>query len=160
MKGVTDDMLKKCLIDFAKREKAVPRSGAIIINPTLDKVLGVYASFRDSKFAFPKGKRAQNEDPYCTAVREVLEETGLDISPYSSPHVFHEVDFKGAPHVFYVCSFLHCDFISEWFFNSIFCEQLAIGIPDNTVVRPRKQHEIRVCSFVISTLSLEQSFSL
>ncbi|KAJ1503647.1 mRNA-decapping enzyme subunit 2 [Coelomomyces lativittatus] len=59
----------------------VPVCGAIILNPNLDKVLLV-KGWKSKTWSFPKGKINQNEKEVDCAIREVLEETGLDVTPY------------------------------------------------------------------------------
>ncbi|OAD60243.1 m7GpppN-mRNA hydrolase, partial [Eufriesea mexicana] len=57
----------------------VPTYGAIVLNEDLTKVLLVQ-SYCASSWSFPKGKVNKDENPVRCAVREVLEETGFDIS--------------------------------------------------------------------------------
>lgn len=58
----------------------VPTFGAIVLNEDLTKVLLVQSYWAKSSWSFPKGKVNEDEDPSRCAVREVLEETGFDIS--------------------------------------------------------------------------------
>ncbi|KAF3420005.1 hypothetical protein E2986_04885 [Frieseomelitta varia] len=58
----------------------VPTFGAIVLNEDLTKVLLVQSYWAKSSWSFPKGKVNADEDPSRCAVREVLEETGFDIS--------------------------------------------------------------------------------
>ncbi|XP_076231037.1 decapping mRNA 2 [Calliopsis andreniformis] len=58
----------------------VPTFGAIVLNEDLTKVLLVQSYWAKSSWSFPKGKVNEDEDPSHCAVREVLEETGFDIS--------------------------------------------------------------------------------
>ncbi|XP_046624883.1 m7GpppN-mRNA hydrolase [Neodiprion virginianus] len=58
----------------------VPTYGAIVLNEDLTKVLLVQSYWAKSSWGFPKGKVNADEDPSHCAVREVLEETGFDIS--------------------------------------------------------------------------------
>ncbi|XP_033208327.1 m7GpppN-mRNA hydrolase isoform X2 [Belonocnema kinseyi] len=58
----------------------VPTFGAIVLNEDLTKVLLVQSYWAKSSWGFPKGKVNEDEDPSHCAVREVLEETGFDIS--------------------------------------------------------------------------------
>lgn len=57
----------------------VPIVGAILFNHARDKILVVSPQYK-SRLSFPKGKLARNESYELGACREVLEETGIDIS--------------------------------------------------------------------------------
>ncbi|KAJ8687704.1 hypothetical protein QAD02_023498 [Eretmocerus hayati] len=71
-----DDILDK----WREYKQNVPTYGAIVLNEDLTKVLLVQSYWAKSSWGFPKGKINENEDPSHCAVREVLEETGFDIS--------------------------------------------------------------------------------
>ncbi|KAJ1721038.1 mRNA-decapping enzyme subunit 2 [Coemansia erecta] len=60
----------------------VPVCGAIVLNPTLDKVLLVKGWSSRSSWGFPRGKINKDEPEWQCAQREVIEETGFDILPY------------------------------------------------------------------------------
>ncbi|KAJ2384755.1 mRNA-decapping enzyme subunit 2, partial [Coemansia sp. RSA 2603] len=60
----------------------VPVCGAIILNPTLNKVLLVKGWSSRSSWGFPRGKINKDEPKWQCAQREVIEETGFDILPY------------------------------------------------------------------------------
>ena len=65
---------------WSSYKMSVPVNGAIILNEAKDKVLMVRGFGSRAGWTFPKGKINQDEeDPSC-AVREVLEETGYDVS--------------------------------------------------------------------------------
>jgi len=71
------------IIDEWKEYKlAVPTYGAIILNTFMDKVLLVQGFWAKASWGFPKGKVNEDEPPDQCAVREVMEETGFDISSY------------------------------------------------------------------------------
>ena len=55
----------------------IPSHGAIILNKQCDKILLVRPHF--GHWGFPKGKIQEKESPEACAVREVFEETGLNI---------------------------------------------------------------------------------
>ena len=57
----------------------IPVVGAILFNHARDKILVVSPQYK-GKLSFPKGKLARGESYELGACREVLEETGLDIS--------------------------------------------------------------------------------
>lgn len=68
------------LEQWREYKQNVPTFGAIVLNEDLTKVLLVRSYWAKSSWGFPKGKVNEDEDPLHCAVREVLEETGLDIS--------------------------------------------------------------------------------
>jgi len=71
------------IVDEWKEYKlAVPTYGAIILNTFMDKVLLVQGFWAKASWGFPKGKVNEDEPPSQCAVREVMEETGFDISDY------------------------------------------------------------------------------
>ncbi|XP_023237906.1 m7GpppN-mRNA hydrolase-like [Centruroides sculpturatus] len=59
---------------------AVPTFGAILLDEKMENVLLVQGYWAKSSWGFPKGKVNKEERPHDCAVREVLEETGFDIS--------------------------------------------------------------------------------
>lgn len=64
---------------YNKYKKTIPTAGAIILyknNILLVKIKGSYI------YGIPKGKKMQYEKVHETAIREVKEETGVDISNY------------------------------------------------------------------------------
>eukprot|EP00466_Bigelowiella_natans_P019461 jgi/Bigna1/45740/e_gw1.153.3.1 len=71
-------------LNFKQYLKKVPTCGAIILNQKLSKVVMVQA-YNTDVWAFPKGKINRNEEPKECAIREVMEETGLDIAEYVRP---------------------------------------------------------------------------
>ncbi|XP_017793788.1 PREDICTED: m7GpppN-mRNA hydrolase [Habropoda laboriosa] len=68
------------LEQWREYKQNVPTFGAIVLNEDLTKVLLVQSYWAKSSWSFPKGKVNEDEDPSHCAVREVLEETGFDIS--------------------------------------------------------------------------------
>lgn len=81
---------------FAKFQEylhSVPVCGAIILNSDMTKVLLVQGYYGKS-WGFPKGKINQDETPEACAIREVLEETGLDISNMLNPDDFFTAHHK------------------------------------------------------------------
>ncbi|XP_063230149.1 m7GpppN-mRNA hydrolase isoform X2 [Bacillus rossius redtenbacheri] len=61
-------------------KQSVPTFGAILLNEDMSQVLLVQSYWSRASWGFPKGKVNKDEDPYRCAIREVLEETGFDIS--------------------------------------------------------------------------------
>lgn len=64
---------------FNKYKRTVPVRGAIVLTPDMSKCLLVRGYKKDAGWGFPRGKLSKDESDAECAVREVLEETGLDI---------------------------------------------------------------------------------
>ncbi|KAL6912290.1 hypothetical protein ACP4OV_001095 [Aristida adscensionis] len=71
-----DDIYK----DFNNYKFRVPVSGAIILDETYERCLLVKGWKAGASWSFPRGKRNKDEEDHTCAVREVLEETGCDVS--------------------------------------------------------------------------------
>ncbi|CAA6655260.1 unnamed protein product [Spirodela intermedia] len=71
-----DDIYK----DFTSYKYRVPVTGAIILDESYDKCLLVKGWKPGSSWSFPRGKKNKDEEDHTCAIREVLEETGFDIS--------------------------------------------------------------------------------
>ena len=71
-----DDIYK----DFTHYKFRVPVSGAIILDDNYDRCLLVKGWKSSASWSFPRGKRSKDEEDHTCAVREVLEETGCDVS--------------------------------------------------------------------------------
>ncbi|KZT44377.1 DCP2-domain-containing protein [Sistotremastrum suecicum HHB10207 ss-3] len=67
---------------FMQYKTRVPVCGVIILNSKMDKCVLVKGWKASSGWGFPKGKINQNEKESDCAIREVLEETGCDVSDY------------------------------------------------------------------------------
>ncbi|XP_034944451.1 m7GpppN-mRNA hydrolase [Chelonus insularis] len=72
--------LDSVLEQWREYKQNVPTFGAIVLNEDMSKVLLVQNYWSKNSWGFPKGKVNEDEDPSHCAVREVLEETGFDIS--------------------------------------------------------------------------------
>jgi 8-oxo-dGTP pyrophosphatase MutT (NUDIX family) len=59
---------------------AVPTNGAIILDESMRNVLLVQGFWAKASWGFPKGKILEEESEANCAIREVLEETGFDIT--------------------------------------------------------------------------------
>ncbi|CAK9136117.1 unnamed protein product [Ilex paraguariensis] len=70
-----DDIFK----DFTAYKVQVPVSGAIILDETYDRCLLV-KGWKGTSWSFPRGKKNKDEEDHECAIREVLEETGFDVS--------------------------------------------------------------------------------
>jgi len=66
--------------EFLAYKVRVPVRGAIMLNETLDEVLLVRGWKKGANWSFPRGKINKDEDDLDCAVREVYEETGLELS--------------------------------------------------------------------------------
>ena len=77
-------------------KNSIPVTGAIMLNRARDKVLLVKGYGNKASWTFPKGKINEGEEEQNCAVREVLEETGYDISQLINKDVYLEkvVRFK------------------------------------------------------------------
>nr|CAD1820846.1 unnamed protein product [Ananas comosus var. bracteatus] len=71
-----DDIYK----DFTYYKFRVPVSGAIILDESYERCLLVKGWKAGASWSFPRGKRSKDEEDHTCAVREVLEETGFDVS--------------------------------------------------------------------------------
>ena len=83
--------LEERIEQYVKYLQSVPSAGCFILSPDKKKVLLVCGYKRTSCFGPPKGKANECEEPYETACREVFEETGIDIRPYTTPSAFFRV---------------------------------------------------------------------
>ena len=61
-------------------KRSVPTYGAILLDSTLEHVLLVQGFWIKASWGFPKGKVNKSETPEACASREVLEETGFNIT--------------------------------------------------------------------------------
>ncbi|KAJ3143880.1 mRNA-decapping enzyme subunit 2, partial [Irineochytrium annulatum] len=79
---------------FMEYKVRVPVCGAIILNEKLNKVLLVRGWKSHASWGFPKGKINKEEAELECAVREVLEETGFDISAHIRENEYVERTMK------------------------------------------------------------------
>jgi len=81
---------------FMQYKKQVPSCGAVILHASLSHVLMVCHT-NSKAWSFPRGKRARHESYAACAAREVLEETGCDISGLLDEDTseFFEADIGG-----------------------------------------------------------------
>ncbi|KAL5569316.1 hypothetical protein UlMin_025891 [Ulmus minor] len=70
-----DDIFK----DFTSYKVRVPVTGAIILDETFERCLLV-KGWKGSSWSFPRGKKSKDEEDDACAIREVLEETGFDVT--------------------------------------------------------------------------------
>ena len=81
---------------FMAYKANVPVCGAILLNPTLDKCLLVRGWTSKASWTFPKGKINDDteSDEHC-AIREVYEETGVDLSAVLDSTQFIQLHLHG-----------------------------------------------------------------
>lgn len=131
-------VLNKYLQGFEKHydswrqyKRAIKTCGAIVMDSSLKYIVLVQSYAGKNSWGFPKGKINQGELPSQCAIREVLEETGFDISPH---------------------------LMADEYFERVFNEQTSIlylipGISMDTSFLPKTRREIRdVQWFPIDTL--------
>ncbi|KAK6929192.1 NUDIX hydrolase domain [Dillenia turbinata] len=70
-----DDIFK----DFTSYKVRVPVTGAIILDETFERCLLV-KGWKGTSWSFPRGKKNKDEEDHACGIREVLEETGFDVS--------------------------------------------------------------------------------
>jgi mRNA-decapping enzyme subunit 2 len=83
-----DDIFK----DFTSYKVRVPVTGAIILDETFERCLLV-KGWKGSSWSFPRGKKSKDEEDHTCAVREVLEETGFDVSKLLKKEEYIEMKF-------------------------------------------------------------------
>lgn len=83
-----DDIFK----DFTSYKVRVPVTGAIILDQTYERCLLV-KGWKGTSWSFPRGKKNKDEEDHTCAVREVLEETGFDVSELLNKDEYIEVIF-------------------------------------------------------------------
>ncbi|KAK9829260.1 hypothetical protein WJX72_004839 [[Myrmecia] bisecta] len=76
---------------FTAYKQKVAVLGAIILNPAMDKVLMVRGYKSGASWTFPRGKISKAEADAACAIREVEEETALNISPWLVEEDFIEM---------------------------------------------------------------------
>ena len=103
-------------------KQGIPVYGAIILDPTLEHVLLVQG-YGNDWWAFPGGKVNQDETPRDCATREVLEETGFDVTGRMSQNVYIESKLPLS--------------------GRLFRYYLVPGVSRNTRFKPRTRNEIR-----------------
>ncbi|XP_043705775.1 mRNA-decapping enzyme subunit 2-like isoform X1 [Telopea speciosissima] len=84
-----DDIYK----DFTSYKVRVPVTGAIILDEPYERCLLVKGWKAGSSWSFPRGKKNKDEEDHTCAIREVLEETGFDVSKLLKIDDYLEVTF-------------------------------------------------------------------
>jgi len=114
------DKHEKAFSDFIRYKIRVPVCGAIILNEKMDKCLLVKGWSARSGWGFPKGKINKEEPDIDCAVREVMEETGYDISEFVKEGDYIELLIKEQRIRLYIVT----------------------GIPEDTHFEPQTRKEI------------------
>ncbi|KAJ1622442.1 hypothetical protein T492DRAFT_1062552 [Pavlovales sp. CCMP2436] len=102
LKGFAEKLFKHCAVlkpykdqsaqlfaQFAAYKGQVPTYGAVILDATVSKLL-LIRSYNGTTWGFPKGKVNKEEAEHDCAMREVLEEIGLDLHSYLDTSHFLE----------------------------------------------------------------------
>jgi len=88
------DLVQKYRSDWVQYKTSVPVCGAIILNQKMNRALLVRGIGSNSSWSFPRGKINKDEPTSSCAIREVLEETGLDITNLIKESEFLEMTFN------------------------------------------------------------------
>lgn len=92
-----------------------------------------------TSWGFPKGKVNESEEPHQCAVREVLEETGFDISDLIDPELYLDAIINDQTN----------------------CLYLIPGVPRSTKFQPKTKYEIRAVKwFPVSELPASKKDSV
>lgn len=94
---------------FESYRAKVPIYGCILLNPELTRCVLVQ-SINGTRWGFPKGKINENEPEFQCAVREVLEEVGVDVGDRVQENDVISTDFRGRKVSFSSLLFLHLEF--------------------------------------------------
>ena len=75
----SEDNYLQAYEEFLQYKTRIPVRGAIMLNSDMDSTVLVRGWKSSANWSFPRGKINKDEDDLDCAIREVLEETGLDI---------------------------------------------------------------------------------
>ncbi|XP_063993797.1 m7GpppN-mRNA hydrolase [Diachasmimorpha longicaudata] len=101
--------IEAVLEEWRDYKQNVPTFGAIVMNEDMTKVLLVQNYWAKNSWGFPKGKVNEDEDPSHCAVREVLEETGFDISKLIDDKEYFEATINDRLVRLYIITGVHED---------------------------------------------------
>ena len=113
-----DDILSK----WKEFKHAVPTNGAIILDETMKYVLLVQGFWAKASWGFPKGKVIEEETEAKCAIREVLEETGYDISGNLKAEQYLQIQIN----------------------DQVIRLYIITNVPKNTKFEPQTRREIKV----------------
>lgn len=94
-------IIKEYVKIYYKKRQKLPLSGCVIFNKAYNKVLLVKNKGSKS-WSFPKGKIEYMENPLDCAIREVYEETGLNIENIIDENISIESTLRGVKVYLYV----------------------------------------------------------
>lgn len=77
---------------FQQYKQEVPTCGAALLNSALTHVVLVRSWGSNARWGFPKGKLAKGETELACAIREVFEEVGFDMTPYTDSSTTFAID--------------------------------------------------------------------
>ncbi|CAG9790770.1 unnamed protein product [Diatraea saccharalis] len=117
--------LDAVLGNWREYKQTVPTYGAILLDTDLTHVLLVQSYWTKASWGFPKGKVNEDEEPWKCAVREVLEETGFDISKLINKN----------------------DYIEAMIHEQIVRLYIIGYIPRETKFQPKTRNEIKACEW-------------
>ncbi|CAK1581305.1 unnamed protein product [Parnassius mnemosyne] len=117
--------LDAVLDNWREYKQTVPTYGAILLDTDLTHVLLVQSYWTKASWGFPKGKVNEDEEPWKCAAREVLEETGFDISKLINKN----------------------DYIEAMIHDQIVRLYIIGYIPRDTKFQPRTRNEIKACEW-------------
>ncbi|KAI8433975.1 hypothetical protein MSG28_012126 [Choristoneura fumiferana] len=117
--------LDSVLENWREYKQTVPTYGAILLDSDLTHVLLVQSYWTKASWGFPKGKVNEDEEPWKCAAREVLEETGFDISKLINKN----------------------DYIEAIIHDQIVRLYLIPYISRDTKFQPRTRNEIKACEW-------------
>ncbi|KAK9249144.1 Dcp2, box A domain-containing protein [Lipomyces tetrasporus] len=125
------DVQDQAFADFLQYKTRVPVRGVIILNKKMDKCILVKGWKTSATWGFPKGKINQGESDEDCAVREVIEETGYDVSALLKKEDYIELTMREQQVRLYV----------------------VVGVPMDTVFQPQTRKEIsKIEWFKLSSL--------
>lgn len=119
------DNLDVVLDEWREYKQSVPTYGAILLSEELTHVLLVQSYWAKNSWGFPKGKVNEDEEPSHCAIREVLEETGFDITNLIDKN----------------------EFIESVINDQLVRLYIICGIDRNTTFQPRTRFEIKCCEW-------------
>ncbi|CAG9566326.1 unnamed protein product [Danaus chrysippus] len=117
--------LDEVLDNWREYKQTVPTYGAILLDTDLTHVLLVQSYWAKASWGFPKGKVNEDEEPWKCASREVLEETGFDISNLINKQ----------------------DYIEATIHDQIARLYIIGNISRDTKFQPRTRNEIKACEW-------------
>ncbi|KAH3901397.1 decapping enzyme complex catalytic subunit SCDLUD_002889 [Saccharomycodes ludwigii] len=115
----TDETADEALQKFSQYKKTIPVRGAAIFNEHLNKMLLVKGTESES-WSFPRGKISKDENDVDCCIREVMEETGFDLTDYIDENEYVQRNIGGKNYKIFLVS----------------------GVPENFPFKPLVRHEI------------------